>query len=192
MVALRLPPLGGAGVTAGATGSGVAAKAVYDQSVSVKHDAVAKLLDASLPVGSARQRSKGEKDKETAYKSNPIDLFRSDMDSCQKQRVAMKPGALIRLMHRRKAGLGHAWLFVNLIALLVACKDACSQPIRHDAEATPRAGSTFITAHHEPNAQQAAQAITSLRDALRAGNAQAVTQVTALVTGTQAPEVVQA
>lgn len=77
MVALRLPPLGGAGVTSGATGSGVAAKAVYDQSVGAKHDAVAKLLDASLPVGSARQRPNGEKDKETAYKSNPIDLFRS-------------------------------------------------------------------------------------------------------------------
>lgn len=192
MEALRLPPLGGAGVTAGATGSGVAAKAVYDQSVSAKHDAVAKLLDASLPVGSARQRPNGEKDKETAYKSNPIDLFRSDMDSCQKQRAAMKPGTLIRLTHRRKAGLGHAWLLVNLIALLVACKDACSQPVWHDAEATPSAGGTFMTAHHEPKPQQAAQAIASLRDALRAGNAQAVTQVTALVTGTQAPEVVQA
>ena len=49
-----------------------------------------------------------------------------------------------------------------------------------------------MTAHHEPKPQQAAQTIASLRDALRAGNAQAVTQVTALVTGTQAPEVVQA
>ena len=49
-----------------------------------------------------------------------------------------------------------------------------------------------MTAHRESNPQQAAQAIAGLRDALHAGNAQAMARVTALVTGTQAPEVVLA
>ena len=79
----------------------------------------------------------------------------------------MKPGEPIRLTHRRKAGQGLVWLLVSLIALLAACKDARLQPVWHDAEATSRVESTFMTAHHEPNPQQAAQAIASLRDALR-------------------------
>ncbi len=104
----------------------------------------------------------------------------------------MKLGTFVRLTHRRKVGLKHAWLVASLIALLTACEDTQSQSVRHDTEATLEPENTSMTARRESNPQQAAQAIASLRDALRAGNAQAVTQVTALVTGTQAPEVVQA
>ncbi len=78
-----------------------------------------------------------------------------------------------------------AWLLACLMTL-TACADAQA------AEAAATLHEALPESHAEPHARQAAQTIAHLRDALKAGDAQAVARVTALVTGTQAPDVVLA
>lgn len=115
------------------------------------------------------------------------------MELDQKQREALKPGSATGLTAGRKAALSGAWLAVSLLGLLTACEDARSQSDRHGAEALARPGNISMTAHQASTPpKKAAQTIAGLRDALRAGKAEAVTRATALVTGVRAPEVVLA
>ena len=115
------------------------------------------------------------------------------MELDQRQRETLKPGAAIGLTDRPGFALRGAWLAVSLIGLLTACEDTSSQSIRHDAKVVVRPGNTSMTTYQASTSpQQAAQTIASLRDSLRQGKDEAVTEVTALVTGMQAPEVVLA
>ena len=70
-----LPPAGGATAGIGATVGGLGVNDSYGRGVKNKTDALDKLLKASLPVDSDRQRPNGEEDKETAYKPESFQHF---------------------------------------------------------------------------------------------------------------------
>ncbi|MDG9698404.1 hypothetical protein [Ottowia cancrivicina] len=70
-----LPPVGSAVAGVGATASGLVVKAVYDQVVSNKSDAVTKLQEASLPFASKRVLQNEEHDLELAAKSPAFSQF---------------------------------------------------------------------------------------------------------------------
>ena len=70
-----LPPVGSAVAGVGATASGLVVKAVYDQVISNKSDAVAKLQEASLPFASKRVLQNEEHDLELAAKAPAFSQF---------------------------------------------------------------------------------------------------------------------
>ena len=75
VVGAALPAAGSAGVSVGATASSFVVKAVYDQIVNDKSDAVTKLRDAALPFRSAGVRPNGEHDLEQAASPEGFSRF---------------------------------------------------------------------------------------------------------------------